>query len=114
MTSQGTRGLWSPPSHFESTWLENSDFVFADFHDKSRLTKHLRNDGDGDGRHVVQLATWCWLPAPLAGALALLPNHKRDKQGNLQFALGSQGLGSAKAEAFFCRFTHFPMVMGIS
>ena len=65
MTSQGTRGLWSPPSHFESTWLENSDFVFADFHDKSRLTKHLRNDGDGDGRHVVQLATWCWLPAPL-------------------------------------------------
>ena len=56
-------------------------------------------------------------PCPLLlswRGLAPLPNHKHDKQGNLQFAPGSQGLASAKVEAFFSRFTHFPMVTGIS
>ena len=55
VTSWGTWGLWSPPSHFESTWLENSDFIFADFQER-RWWWWV---------HAVRLATWCWLPAPL-------------------------------------------------
>ena len=43
------------PSHFESTWLENSAFIFADFQER-RWWWWV---------HAVRLAAWCWLPAPL-------------------------------------------------